>query len=168
MNNWKEEIVIPEKLDTIVADSMKQVKKIHRKHIIKRTSISLACLAIIFAAFFRWGYSNPVLASQIPVIGGIFARSQEHAKYSGDFTGKVWVLEPEETEEAAESSSYIYSATDQGYTFTLKEVYCDGLSLYLGMRVEKEGGLGPIEESYQIGQAMKERALYYTEVTLIK
>lgn len=145
MYEWKNEVPISKKLDDAVAKGMVEVCRMHHRRIMRRTAGTAAGIAVFCAAFFVWGLCNPVLASQIPVIGGIFARVQENVTYSGDYDEKVQMLNVDtETEET--EGKYVYAANGQGYTITAKEVYCDGESLFLGLTVTKEGGFGKISK----------------------
>lgn len=141
MYDLKNEITISEGLDRAVAEGMRQVRSIHRRHVVKKTAGTVAGAAFFCMAFLVWGYHNPVLASQIPVIGRLFATVQEEVTYSGDYSGKIQVFG---AGEETEKDKYVYSASEQGYTFTASELYCDGYSLYLGLTVKKEGGFGKI------------------------
>lgn len=141
MYDLENEIPIPEGLDCAVAEGMRQVRRIHERRVGMKAVGTAVGIAVFCMVFLAWGYNNPVLASQIPVIGRLFATVQEEVTYSGDYSGKVQVLEDDmETE----TDKYVYSASEQGYTFTASEVYCDGYSLYLGLTVNKEGGFGEI------------------------
>lgn len=141
MDNLKKQIPIPDELDQAVADGMRQVKKIHERRVVRK-SIGMAAGVMLFCGgFVVWGCHNPVLASQIPIIGNIFKQNEDKMTYSGDYSEKAQVLDPTEVTE----NGYVYTASDQDYTFTAEEVYCDGEALYLGLMLKNENGLGRMQ-----------------------
>lgn len=143
MYNLEDDVKIPSELDSIVEQSMIKVRKIHRKRMGQNVLKTTACMVIIITIFLGWGYSNPVEASQIPLIGGIFGKVQKNVTYSGDYVDKAVVLETEETE--TEKEKYCYSVTDNGYTVTVKEVFSDGYSAYIGLQVQNEESFGTLD-----------------------
>lgn len=147
MYKMEQEIPIPEELNRAVEAGMNGVRKIHRRRMRKRVNGTVAGIFFLGAVFLMWGFSNPVLASQIPFVGRIFAELQHEVEFSGDFEEKAVALE--EASETEEQEKYCYTVSDKGYEFTIREVYCDGLALYLGMTVKKEGGFGKITEGAQ-------------------
>lgn len=72
---------------------------------------------------------NPALASKLPLIGNIFAETQENLTFSGDYTENSTILNSDETGLVAK---------DNGFTISASESYCDGYSLYLTLLVEGE------------------------------
>lgn len=138
MDNLREEIVIPEGLDQAVADGMRRVKNIHERRVVRKSIGMAAGVMLSLGGFFAWGCCNPVLASQIPVIGRIFENVEDKMTYSGDYSDKAQVLDATEVG----NGTYVYTASDGDYTFTAEEVYCDGEAIYLGLALENKNGLG--------------------------
>lgn len=164
-----DEIPVSDHLDEAVAAGLHRVKLIHRQHLMKKVLALAASIAVVLAAFFTWGFSNPVLASQIPFIGHIFARNEKNLSFSGNYSDKVQVLDTETTEKSAERNTSKYSATDAGYTFTANEVFSDGASVYLGMTVNKDTGFGKVEEfpSQRYGETATQMiSIFYAEIDI--
>lgn len=82
------------------------------------------------------GYFNPALAAKIPLIGRIFDRVEDDVIYSGDYTDKETVLTNEDYAGNMDTSKY--SVSDQGFTLTASEIYCDGYSIFLTVNIEAE------------------------------
>lgn len=154
-----DEIPVSNRLDAAVAIGLNRAKFIHKKRIAKRSLATAASLAVAFSAFLLWGFSNPVLASQIPFIGHIFMQNEEKISFSGNYADKANPLpndsQPsanvaETTENSTEievSDTPAYYVHDENYAFTANEVYCDGSSLYFGMTVKADNGFGKIFET---------------------
>lgn len=109
--------------------------------------------------------ANPVLAKELPLIGGVIGRVQEllgfgeipeeeivaldptgQGKYNagereeaGDNnTGATEIQSTETSVEAAEPVQY--QTTDQGYTITLTDYYATNQAIFLGVKMESEEG----------------------------
>ena len=108
----------------MVTESLLKVEKIHKKRIIKRTVLGLAACAAAITVFLIWGFQNPVLASKIPLVGGIFAQVEDQITFSGDYSEKALPLEKKKQED-------ILSCESQGIQITASEVYSDSYSIYL-------------------------------------
>lgn len=97
-------------------------------------------------------FSNPVLAAKIPVIGKIFEQVQDTISFSGNYKDVDELKVEEEKFENTESektsqSKGAYTTTNNGVTITASEIYSDGLSIYLTVRIEmKKGGLNNAQE----------------------
>lgn len=141
MDNFKKDIPIPAELDRVVADGMKQVKRIHERRVVRKSLGMAAGMLLFCGGFVVWGCHNPVLASQIPIIGNIFKQNEDKMTYSGDYSEKAQVLDKAEALE----DGYVYTASDQDYTFTAEEIYCDGEAVYLGLTLKNENGLGKMQ-----------------------
>lgn len=148
MNRRIDEIPVSDRLDAAVANGMQRVKFIHRKQLIKKSIAMAASFAILLGGFFVWGFSNPVLASQIPIIGRIFMENEEKISFPGNYSEKADVLDtttkvpviitPDTTEATSTEEDATepivemvpaYSTHDAGYQITANEVYCDGSSI---------------------------------------
>ena len=141
MDNFEKEIPIPAELDRAIADGMKQVKRIHERRVVRKSLGMAAGMLLFCGGFVVWGCHNPVLASQIPIIGNIFKQNEDKMTYSGDYSEKAQVLDKAEALE----DGYVYTASDQDYTFTAEEIYCDGEAMYLGLTLKNENGLGKMQ-----------------------
>ena len=95
-----------------------------------------AALAIGIIGIGALGYFDPVLAAKIPLIGGIFEQVEDDVRYSGDYASKASVLTSKDPEGNIDTSKY--SVSDQGFTLTVAEVYCDGYSVFLTVNIEAE------------------------------
>ncbi len=90
-------------------------------------------------------YSNPALASKIPLIGRIFAKIEQEVPFSGNYSEKADSLvsvvpESVPNQNSADTISPNLSVTDAGITLTAAEVYCDGISVFLTAQVYAEQG----------------------------
>lgn len=150
-----DEIPVSERLDEAVAIGLNRAKFVHRRRLMKKSLAIAASIAIALTAFLTWGFSNPVLASQIPFIGHIFAQNEEHISFPGNYSDMAVVLDTEipekateeidiDTEEASTETSS-YTVHDAGYSFTVNEIYSDGSSVYLGITVKADKGFGDIQ-----------------------
>lgn len=148
-----DEIPVSDRLDEAVAIGLNRAKFIHRRHTIKKSLAIAASLAIATGTFLTWGFSNPVLASQIPFIGRIFAQNEDHISFPGNYSDVAVVLDTENTNDTSETmiadteEAPAYTVHDAGYSFTVNEVYSDGSSIYLGITVKADQGFGHIAET---------------------
>ncbi len=100
-----------------------------------RLAVAEAAVAVV-VGIGGLGYFNPVLAAKIPLVGKIFEKVGDDVTYSGDYMDKSFVLTEEDA--AGNLDTTEYSASDSGITFTASEVYCDGYSLFLTVKIEAE------------------------------
>lgn len=154
MNRRIDEIPVSDRLEEAVATGLQRASFIHRRRLMKKSLAIAASVAVAVTGFLGWGFSNPVLASQIPFIGHIFAKNEEKISFPGNYSDKAKILETEGIdgteeilEENTEKTTSTYTVSDEGYTFTANEIYCDGSSLYLGMTVKADKGFGHISKS---------------------
>lgn len=103
------------------------------------------------AAFSAVCIVNPAFASNIPLIGNVFAQIGSSLGFAGDYSEYTKPLEQENTSEtpaqndeevkkpdSGEKKDGAYSKTVDGTTVTLSEVYCNDAALYLSMIIETE------------------------------
>lgn len=76
------EINIPARLDEVVGESLGEVRRLHRRKMGRRAGTAFGCLVAMAGAFLAFGFSNPALASEIPLLGNLF---QNVSTKSGDF-----------------------------------------------------------------------------------
>lgn len=116
--------------------------RVHRRrkgNMSKSGIVGKAVAAVVAAAIVGiggLGYFNPALAAKIPLIGRIFDRVEDDVIYSGDYTDKETVLTNEDHAGNLDTSEY--SVSDQGFTLTASEIYCDGYSIFLTVNIEAE------------------------------
>lgn len=132
MYNDFNKMPISPKLDESVNKGMQEVKRIHRRKIMKKTIFGAGSLAAVFAVMLMVCLSNPVMASKLPLIGNLFARFQEEITYSGNYSEAATPLIEEGEEKTA------YTQTNDGLTVTLSEVYCNNQALYITVLMKSE------------------------------
>ena len=125
-NNWNE-VPTSDRLDETIMGGMKQVKKIRKKQVIKKVTLGAGSTVALSTAFFIWGFYNPVLAAEIPVIGGIFKDIENEVEFSGNFSEKAQNLEGAAME-----------SNDAGLLVKAEEAYCDGTSIYVTLSISGE------------------------------
>lgn len=155
-----DQIPVPEKLNKVVEQKMDILYREQRVKRIRRGVIGVSTAAACFMGVAVVGITNPAWASQIPLIGNIFAQMQDKFGYPGDYSQVGTPLETEaetqagekETGEAgnagtidpsmqeADGQTEMASVSDTRYTktvgdmsVTLSEVYCNGQALNLTM-----------------------------------
>ena len=158
-----ENIQIPAQLSQAVHEGLEKGKKIQRTQRRKRIGITLGSLAAVFCLFVSYCFANPTFAAELPLIGRIFAKTEQKAYYPGDYSKRAVILEEnlQENKQTGEKSQTSgdgenqstdgeetqiseYSDTDQNITITPKEVFFDGSSLYIGFQLvtQDEEGFG--------------------------
>lgn len=130
-NDFNKMPVSPE-LDEAVRKGMQEVKRIHRRKVIKKTIFGAGSLAAVFAVMLVVCLRNPVMASKLPLIGSLIARFQEEITYSGNYSEVAKPLAKEGEEETA------YTQKNDGLTVTLSEVYCNNQALYITVLMKSE------------------------------
>lgn len=86
-----EEIQIPKAVKNKADEAFQTIKSSKSKardtrSIRKKILVAAGSVAAVFAAFFVFGMANPVMASQLPIIGHIFEQIQDNYSYPGDFS----------------------------------------------------------------------------------
>lgn len=113
-----------------------------------RTAMGITAAAAAFSAVC---IVNPAFASNIPLIGKVFAQVGSSLGFAGDYKEYAKPLEKENAAEtpakneeelketdSEEKKEVTYSKTVDGTTVTLSEVYCNDVALYLSMIIETE------------------------------
>lgn len=131
---------VPEKLDEVVNNSMKQIYEEER---IKRKKawITKGCsAAAVLACGIMVGVANPSFAGNLPLVGHIFETMQDKFSYQGDYNGIGEVLEENSNTEDSQSENVEtqYTQTVDGVTVTLSEIYCNKQAIYLSMEIHSE------------------------------
>lgn len=106
--------------------------------------------AAVLAVGFVVCAANPVMARELPIVGGIFAELQDKVSFFGNFADKAETLEEPETKEKAaevsetvdakepETTDGVYTKTSDGLTIRFSEVYADSQTIYLAMEAKSE------------------------------
>lgn len=123
-------------------------------------------LAAVFVLAFVLCIANPVMAKNLPLVGGLFEQLQNHVSFFGNFADKATPLtEPDapaaenadaandaEASDTAASSSDpsdataadgVYTKTSDGLTITFSEVYANDQAIYLTMTAKSEEPFPP-------------------------
>ena len=145
----------------IIRETSKKKKRQNRK----RRFVQVGAAAAILVAAIGLCTANPVLAKELPLIGGVIERIQELLGFQEIPTEEIVTLVPTEqgeynvgereetgdnntgaagiqsTETGAEATEPTqYQATDQGYTITLMDYYATNQAVFLGVKMESEEG----------------------------
>lgn len=131
------------------AEKRKQQKR-------KRRFVQLGTAAAVFIVAIGFCTTNPALAKELPLIGGVIGRVQELLGFGEIPEEEIVTLDPTElredntgeNEEAMGSDDgnagtlsaepVLYQATDQGYTITLTDYYVTNQAIFLGVKMESE------------------------------
>lgn len=132
---------------TIIRNAEKRAKKKTRrkKNYWKGIGVGLVSAAAVLTLTFTFCAMNPVMAKEIPVLGGIFEKVADifsFGKLPEDETAELFTVEGEalSENEAEEEGAELYRKTDGGVTLTLTEEYASNQAIYVGIRVENEEG----------------------------
>lgn len=108
-------------------------------------------MAAAMAVGFVFCAANPVMARELPLVGGLFEQLQENVSFFGNFADKATALE-EPSQQAADSSDSqtaapeensapsesVYTKTADGLTITFSEIYANDQAVYLSMQAVSE------------------------------
>lgn len=157
----------------IIRETSKKKKRQNRK----RKFVQAGAAAAILVAAIGFCVANPVLAKELPLIGGVIARVQELLGFQEIPAEEIVTLESAEqkegntgenreavdindgnvgitsTETSTEAPEPVqYQATDQGYTITLTDYYATNQAVFLGVKMESEEGF-PEMSSHSDGKS---------------
>jgi hypothetical protein len=156
---WKKEAPhASEKFHASFEESIGKIEKMepvrtHHKTFVKRAAVACTSIAAAAAVFAGVCWQNPVWASQLPLIGGIFADMGDKLSYGENYDEYVKPLDNgAETDAAVEGTTNADGGTEDGAntlpvkftqkidgnTVTLSESYCSKSALYLSMVIESE------------------------------
>lgn len=108
----------------------------------KKIWITLGSMVAVICVTFTFCVMNPVLASEIPILGSIFSKVADLYPF-----GKI----PEEnTVELALAEDFI--STDGGITISVTEEYASNQACYIGMKVESEQAFPEMAATVDGGQ----------------
>ena len=148
----------------IIRETSEKKKRQNRK----RRFVQAGAAAAILVAAIGFCTANPVLAKELPLIGGVIARVQELLGFQEIPTEEIVTLEPTEqgecnvgekeetldtnsgnvestSTEAADSARY--QASDQGITINLTDYYATNQAIFLGVKMESENGFPEMSSS---------------------
>lgn len=108
-------------------------KPIRKSRHFRKIVIAVGSMAAILVIAFAICAANPVKASQIPIIGHLFAQVQEHVPYKGDFSSHARQL-------TEDPNDMTYVQTSNGITMTISEVAYSSEALYMAVTLEKPDG----------------------------
>ena len=155
----KREVEIPEAVKNKAQEAYDMIKnnEIHQekkeKNPYRWMSIAAktaGATAAVLAVGFVVCAANPVMARELPIVGGIFAELQDKVSFFGNFADRAETLEEAETKEkASEVSETVdakkpgttegaYTKTSDGLTIRFSEVYADSQAIYLTMEAKSE------------------------------
>ncbi len=102
--------------------------------------------AVLIIAFVFY-MTDPVMAKNIPVVGGLFETLQNNVSFFGDFADHATTLEAvdgAETEENSQDSTVTnaadtaYTKTSDGLTITCSEVFANSQAVYMTMQFKSD------------------------------
>lgn len=113
-----------------------------KKVVWKKVCLTLGSMAAVLCVAFTFCIMNPVLASEIPILGSIFAKVAELYPF-----GEI----PEEnTVELPLAEDFI--SADGGITISVTEEYASNQACYIGMKVESEQAFPEMAATVDGGQ----------------
>lgn len=110
-------------------------------------------MAAVLAVGFIFCAVNPVMAKNLPVVGGLFEILQDNVSFFGDFSDRATTLEvvdttetdtegnsPEDTEAGQDTTKddTAYTKTADGLTITCSEVYANSQAVYVTMQFKSD------------------------------
>ena len=110
-------------------------------------------MAAVLAVGFIFCAVNPVMAKNLPVVGGLFEMLQDNVSFFGDFSDHATTLEavdttetdtegnsPEDTEVGQDTTKddTAYTKTADGLTITCSEVYANSQAVYVTMQFKSD------------------------------
>ena len=106
-------------------------------------------MAAVLAVGFIFCAVNPVMAKNLPVVGGLFEMLQDNVSFFGDFSDHATTLESVDTTESdiegnssedteagqdTTKDDTAYTKTADGLTITCSEVYANSQAVYITMQ----------------------------------
>ncbi|MFV0528950.1 MAG: DUF4179 domain-containing protein [Lachnospiraceae bacterium] len=141
MHNPMDDVPVSDKLDQAIDKSIKTLHREQRNKILKRSVTTISITVLVFAAMITFCINNPVMATKLPLIGHLFARTEKTVSYKGDFSKKSQKLITNEDAEKLENEELTenqFVKTSGGITVTISESYSNKYALYLAVKIENE------------------------------
>lgn len=146
-------VIVHEKINNAyrMIEEHKVVQKTPQKEHFRwmRTGAKIAgSMAAVMAVGFVFCAANPVMAKELPLVGGLFEKLQDNVSFFGNFADKATPLEepstdetsapadPEETSDAPLET--LYTKTEDGLTISFSEIYANDQAVYLSMQAVSE------------------------------
>ena len=110
-------------------------------------------MAAVLAVGFIFCAVNPVMAKNLPVVGGLFEMLQDNVSFFGDFSDHATTLESVDTTESdiegnssedteagqdTTKDDTAYTKTADGLTITCSEVYANSQAVYITMQFKSD------------------------------
>ena len=120
--------------------------------------------AVLLIAFVFY-MTDPVMAKNIPVVGGLFETLQNNVSFFGDFADHATTLEAVdgvETEEnsqdstAANAADTAYTKTADGLTITCSEVFANSQAVYMTMQFKSDTPFPQTETRAESGTPIRD------------
>lgn len=123
------------------ADKKKRAIGRRKKKGFQKILIGAAGMAAAVCIIFLAAAADPVMAAKIPLIGWIFKQVEEKVSYPGSFDARAeQLLAGDENAAAGEEIRSPYVKEADGVRFTISEIYCNDMALYLAVCLEAENG----------------------------
>ena len=153
-------IAIPQALDLAVEKGIQKGKEELKRKKRRKIFFSTSAAAAVLLVFVGYCGANPAFAKELPLIGGIFQELQYKSRITGDWDQNGKNLSesleaPEKSENEILQEMYEKYGDEAGnIRITPVEVYCDGTSLYLTLRLEnlEEKGFGELLKRGETGE----------------
>ena len=144
---------VPDAVKQTICDTLQNLPDAPERKIENRTWKHLAvaaCVVILICGSVL--AVNPSLAANLPILGTIFQKVEKGVIYSGEYKDAKKITQEKENHLSAQS---------QGIKLTASEVYCDGFSVYVTMKMQaeqmdfsKEGNGICVKAQYSFGKQM--------------
>jgi hypothetical protein len=152
----------------MIRSTENKINKKKRKHksILKGIGIGLSSVAAVLVLTFTFCVMNPVMAMEIPVLGGLFAKVAEFFSFGRLPEEEVTELYTQEaldmkTQEGlgVKTQEALYQKTDNGITISLTEQYASNQAVYVGMCIENEQGFPELQVNPDGSQYLRIKTL---------
>lgn len=152
----------------MIRSTENKINKKKRKHksILKGIGIGLSSVAAVLVLTFTFCVMNPVMAMEIPVLGGLFAKVAEFFSFGRLPEEEVTELYTQEdldmkTQEdlGVKTQEALYQKTDNGITISLTEQYASNQAVYVGMCIENEQGFPELQVNQDGSQYLRIKTL---------
>ncbi len=152
----------------MIRSTENKINKKKRKHksILKGIGIGISSVAAVLVLTFTFCVMNPVMAMEIPVIGGLFAKVAEFFSFGRLPEEEVTELYTQEaldmkTQEGLDvkTQEALYQKTDNGITISLTEQYASNQAVYVGMCIENEQGFPELQVNPDGSQHLRIKTL---------
>ncbi len=120
------EIPIPARLSGVVDDALCEVKRIHRRKLGKRMGTVCGSLAAVVGAFMIFGFTNPALASEIPLLGSFF---KNVSTKTGDFPTNL------NGYPTVQTVGKLAQTDNSEWKLMATEAYSDGSAVQIGLEL---------------------------------